>query len=375
MLYHYVAWYTVNCPQDSAVLRNVALVTQFGWLGVPLFFIISGFVILNSALHRSPGQFAIARFIRLYPMYWVCLAITLAVVLVASQIAGERLVLPTYGLPTTLVNFTMLQEPMGFRSIDGVYWTLFKELQFYVLMSFLIVLGVVKHVRWWLTVWLLLTCSFFVFDQPSFLGRIISPEYSPFFIAGVTFSRIRTNGCNWYNCSVAGVAFALACWSMGETAPEFLAITRSHYLATAHGHVLVCRLGVAAFFLVFMLVATRRLSIKYSSAIATLGMMTYPLYLLHNYIGKAIMNTLLPVVSAEILIVVMSCLSIVASYFAYQYADKPMTKWLQERLGTHSGNTSHRQTQPRLIKCPPVKRVILWNRPSQACQVPATSTS
>ncbi len=44
---------------------------QYGFLGVPIFFIISGFVIAYSAEGRTAAGFAIARFSRIYPTFSV----------------------------------------------------------------------------------------------------------------------------------------------------------------------------------------------------------------------------------------------------------------------------------------------------------------
>src|SRR5690242_6269345 len=44
---------------------------SFGAWGVELFFVISGFVILPSVMRYSLGQFALRRFLRLYPLFFV----------------------------------------------------------------------------------------------------------------------------------------------------------------------------------------------------------------------------------------------------------------------------------------------------------------
>ena len=49
----------------------IANVTKYGYLGVNLFLLISGFVILVSSDGKSPRQFVISRIVRLYPTYWV----------------------------------------------------------------------------------------------------------------------------------------------------------------------------------------------------------------------------------------------------------------------------------------------------------------
>ena len=57
----------------------------YGYLGLNLFFMISGFVIAWSAEGRTFRAFAIARFARLYPGFVICMTITFAVLLVAGD--------------------------------------------------------------------------------------------------------------------------------------------------------------------------------------------------------------------------------------------------------------------------------------------------
>ena len=66
VLYHYSTRY--NEIFDVTSFLNFS----FGWMGVPLFFILSGFVITLSVNRcKSPFEFLYRRFIRLYPTYWI----------------------------------------------------------------------------------------------------------------------------------------------------------------------------------------------------------------------------------------------------------------------------------------------------------------
>jgi len=68
--YHYIsrgdAW-TAASPHGFP--QVVYLASRFGFFGVELFFLISGFVICMSGMGRSLGQFFVARVVRLYPAY------------------------------------------------------------------------------------------------------------------------------------------------------------------------------------------------------------------------------------------------------------------------------------------------------------------
>lgn len=74
VLYHYTTMYNKMCNVSSS------WELPYGWLGVPVFFILSGFVIyLTVDKSKSAIDFLKKRFIRLYPTYWLCLLITLCI--------------------------------------------------------------------------------------------------------------------------------------------------------------------------------------------------------------------------------------------------------------------------------------------------------
>ena len=110
---------------------------DLGKVGVALFFFVSGFVIPFSLFRpEAPLQnFAISRFFRLYPIYWVSLAVML--LLGISQM--------TMSPALILANFTMFQKFIGFPDINGVAWTLQIELMFYILCAILFSVNLLKQ--------------------------------------------------------------------------------------------------------------------------------------------------------------------------------------------------------------------------------------
>ena len=69
MLFHYT--FRGYAADDLSPLEFplLAEVFKYGSLGVDLFFIISGFVILLTAYNRDAVSFTISRIIRIYPAY------------------------------------------------------------------------------------------------------------------------------------------------------------------------------------------------------------------------------------------------------------------------------------------------------------------
>ncbi|MCO1335789.1 acyltransferase [Microbulbifer sp. OS29] len=122
---------TPSIAQHGTSLAEIISQLDFGRIGVICFFLISGFVIPYSfsGARSSLKTFAIRRFFRLYPAYWISLFIAVAL----AWLIADR-VFPT---TTVAANITMLQSLMGFDNVQGLYWTLTAELIFYCLCSFL----------------------------------------------------------------------------------------------------------------------------------------------------------------------------------------------------------------------------------------------
>ena len=110
------------------VLNDFFASVDIGRIGVVVFFLVSGFVVPFSlrADSAAPVQgFAIRRFFRIFPAYW--LSVPLAA-FAFFWVAGS-----TFSAGEVLVNLTLLQDVVGVRPAEGVYWTLLVELVFYAL--------------------------------------------------------------------------------------------------------------------------------------------------------------------------------------------------------------------------------------------------
>lgn len=120
-------------PPES--LGWIAQWTQYGWLGVDLFFVISGFVITNSALKLSnlPWRdyariFWVRRAARILPLYYFTL---LAFLLLVDHgaVTGDN------ALKQIVTHALLIHQwwPETAGSINGVTWTLGIEILFYLL--------------------------------------------------------------------------------------------------------------------------------------------------------------------------------------------------------------------------------------------------
>lgn len=288
-----VVLYHFTYRPETGQLTAISGMTKFGYLGVPLFFIISGFVICASAQNRSPLGFAVSRFARLFPAYWVGVSITAITVL---AIDGGGVTLTQY-----LANLTMLNDYLGIQNIDEVYWTLHAEIKFYACVFLLLVSGVFHRYKTWLTIWLGLVLAHMLFMQPFFLGWFISPSYSALFISGIVFFLLRKDGWDWHYVSILAIALGVASMNTIVQAEAFL-----HEASAADKT--VAMLLVWSFYGIFALLVMGRLEVRHRRSLLILGGLTYPMYLIHGRAGKAFIDeaqTLMPEYMAIILAVVL----------------------------------------------------------------------
>jgi len=124
---NYGAWPTLSWP---------LLWMPWGWLGVALFFVLSGFCIHLSYLHQSKPftikDFYWRRFLRIYPAYFLAMIVCFALMpWLQSPYKHAYQLLPHLLLIHNLFKCTFL-------GINGVFWSLGVEVQFYLLYPLLL---------------------------------------------------------------------------------------------------------------------------------------------------------------------------------------------------------------------------------------------
>lgn len=311
VLYHYVS------RPESNVFPVLREFTQFGYLGVPLFFIISGYVIALSANNRTAVEFLISRFVRLYPTLWVGVIFTVCVV--------SWLTVDNYSLMQIVANFTQLNLYMGYGDIDGVYWTIKAELKFYFCVFLLVLFGVFQKYHIWLSVWLVFTVMHLIFGQPFFMGWFISPEYSSFFIAGVVFYLLQTKGHSFFNHALIMLTLIISVLRAYDQA-DFFMVDPDGIEKNISAIVVLCFYGV------MFLLCTGKLPLKSCTLFTSLGALTYPLYLIHNVAGKAIIDYFSTHVVEEIAIFSVTLLMVTIAWLIHWLIERPLANPMKHYL-------------------------------------------
>jgi peptidoglycan/LPS O-acetylase OafA/YrhL len=299
----------------------LASVSKYGYLGVELFFMISGFVVLMTAASGNLRGFVISRIVRLYPAFWACCTITFA----AIVFMGGPHYTASFG--QYLINMTMLSGFLGVPAIDGAYWSLFVEIRFYALVAVILLIGRIQQAQLIITLWLAASVALVVFPIGK-LSYLLLTDYSSFFIAGATFFLIWQKGLSFARAAIIIVSWGLAVFQSNNELRGF----ESHYHAAMSSYVVAGL--VTTFFIVMMLVSLRRTGLLGETRWLLLGVLTYPLYLLHQNIGFIIFNVAYPAINIHLLLWGTIIAALILAYAVHTFIEKQVSSPMKVALGS-----------------------------------------
>jgi peptidoglycan/LPS O-acetylase OafA/YrhL len=280
MTYHYLfsayagGLSTLRFPHADVIAR-------YGYLGVDLFFTISGFVVLLSAWDRTPRSFVISRAVRLYPAYWIAVTLTTVVSVTLSQ--GRFPV----SLPQYLANLTMVNSLPNIENVDVVYWTLWAELRFYAMILILTWIGITyRRITTFCWLWLAATFVFQTGLFPNAADLVLNTQFSHYFVAGMALCLIHRYGARPQTLLIVAVSLGNAIYR-GIGFADRVGI---RYHTAIHRPVVIAI--IVAIFAVMLAVALRLTHRLGRPWFAILGALTYPLYLVHAHLGFIVFERL-----------------------------------------------------------------------------------
>jgi len=300
-----LAWGTSATNVFPHLLQQTA---TYGWTGVELFFMISGFVICMSGWGRKPADFFVSRVVRIVPAYWTATVLTATVLIVFPRL--------TSGVKPSMVltNLTMVQSAYGVPNLVPAYWTLFVELAFYLLFGLVAIGGVTyRRMVTFCVLWSVASIATAGAHDPV-LKMIVNAPYSPYFVAGIAFFLIHKFGSNLLLWAIVAYSWLIAV-NQPHTNPPWQIVVL-----------------ISSFFVIMALVATHWLDAIRWRWLTVAGALTYPLYLIHQDIGFTVFAYLRSYVPASALVVLTYAAMLALAWLIHCAVERPIAPVLRAKL-------------------------------------------
>jgi len=331
LAFHYlVAYASVWGDRPAELFPALAPIAGLGILGVELFFVISGFVILMTVWGRGLGAFARSRLVRLYPAYWLSLIAVAAL----YGLTGVKALDPKLSTGGYLVNATMLQRLFKVGDASGVYWSLWAELRFYFLITILVVAGVTYgRVLAFCGVWLVAALGAELLGDPV-LNEILMPRYAPYFVAGMSLYLVHRRGSAWLPWIYVVASYGMSLHAALERVHGRIERAGFRNMPVTDTSVIIT---VTLIYVVMALVALGVLRMRSRPALTALGATTYPLYLFHSVIAAALIPLMTGALPPWATALVTTAAALVISYAVHVAAERPVQRAFR-RPRTASGD-------------------------------------
>jgi peptidoglycan/LPS O-acetylase OafA/YrhL len=314
---------------------------DIGHTGVDLFFLISGFVMVYATRlpeTRNPIKFFLARLIRIYPIYWLILAVTLLFSIMKGLLFDDQ-------TDCSMLPFDLLLIPTGNLPSLKVAWTLIHEIYFYLVFT-IFLFWQRSSLIWFLMTWLFIltlgTSTGMNAVHP--LADIVFHPLTIEFIVGACIGLLIIEGAReWGKTTLlAGLIWLLfiAIYRVTTTAPLF----PSNWLRVLLSMPPLCLILYGAVVLELKRgISTQPSGIK--KFLMQLGDASYVLYLVHLPIMIIVGTLWIPFVSPGkwdnvVLICVWGCASVWIALLVHKWVERPLLRLT--RAGTKSSLVGRR---------------------------------
>lgn len=288
---------------------------NIGNFGVVLFFLVSGFIVTHTGSTESPRQYAIKRFLRIYPML-------LLTVLLAAALFAAHLHPLTTGNPATVTPITILTNAALANYLLApqvvlvdVAWTLVVEVLFYALL--LVALPLLRR-----TTWPVITAELAVVAAvlatahrggQSYFLLAVSISYLPALLLGqIVWATWSRRIPPW-----AGAILGILAW----TEYAFAGAPGLGRQDTVYNYNLNLALGLGLFLV--GLLAEPKLKRHPTTWIGYLADRSYSLYLLHGLLAFVVMNLLYPTTGYPLALAAGLAVTVVGAEITYRLVERP----------------------------------------------------
>jgi peptidoglycan/LPS O-acetylase OafA/YrhL len=324
VLYHFGFWGPASNGIPQAAIPLLAPVAKYGFLGVPAFFVISGFVIAYSAEGRTAVGFAIARFSRIYPTFVFCMTLTFSAILISGPPRFDAT------LAQWLANLFIAAPALGEPYIDTSYWSLVIEVVFYAWVAVFIAAGLFpRRIDTIILVWLAITFANELTIDAPLIEKLFLADDSGFFAVGLLIYEL-------YRGRRDAMLYGILALSIGTAV--FQSVHKVARLAPHTGGVfderIVAAICLASIAVIFLATRIRHVPLRAGFVVAV-GGLTYPLYLLHMQLGYVLFERQPPAEAARSVAAIVLGITLLA-WVVWRYVERPAQRWTKEFLTGHA---------------------------------------
>jgi peptidoglycan/LPS O-acetylase OafA/YrhL len=346
----YVLW--IGKPNPPITARIMEPFVWFGWVGVEIFFVISGFVIAYSAVgivsnpvtaRHAHTVFFQHRLKRLFPAALICASFTATLnyfdgsqTLVRAFTSWIRtlLFLPTLPIPILRLPF-----------VDFSYWTLTIEVIFYALIYLLLrfkridllakVMGALglASTLFWIAYFATLdrsggTTHWHIESHLSVIAQITLLINGCYFALGVFLWKCLFQAFTWKRITMIGICMLGGALQIIERWNYFTPQVAARIPATLAVVVWIVAVALIILFTRANVTLQHLLGHRGVSIARRLGLMTYPLYLLHQQFGVFLILHTRTAVGDWIAIILATASALGLAYLVSVYLEPPAQRLL-----------------------------------------------
>lgn len=318
MLHHYTVNYDISIGHIKPYVLNMPYLGAY--FGIVVFFVISGFLIVCKLKNdENVRGFLTKRFIRLYPSY--CCGILLTSFVMYNFMPEKAL-----SVTDIIMNFTMIEIYFGIPYVDGVYWTLTFEIFFYCFIGLVLYFKKAKKIIeicfWWIILSLVLQINSMYMSKTLFtsiIGILIIRTFAQTFIVGIVMQSIYCN-----NRSLLHHIIVLLC-------------LLNNYLLFGLQKSLIFLFIIIVFYCFSYNLCVFQFT-KIFKSISFVARISYPLYLIHQRIGMAIIRAMeIRGYTSEVYLILPIVSMVRLAWIIYEFVDKPINNFLKNLVVIKTG--------------------------------------
>lgn len=314
----------------SQELINIPLLTDHGWIGVSLFFVISGFIISERiGLERSLGRFLFKRYMRVFPLYGL---FTLTAIVLSLGFGWDYLVQartdsggefnPDWGYYYLKSLFIIPQDDWP---VFMVGWSLEYEMVFYFTFGVTYFLGGRKF-----ALFIMLTLAFAGGAFQDFMRPVFDYNFY-YFLFGCAAREVLC-----YENRAIMPGSSLVCLI---TSVLWIAHLNNVIDITAFGFVLASAVSFAALIVVCVTLEKNNKAFVHPSPLTVIGDMSFSLYLFHWLAISVCLyitgDTVFSAIQAESIRIAIIVFAICGSWAVWTFLEKPMNRLIRTGMLTN----------------------------------------